>query len=182
MSEDGVIRVGGRIKRASIPRELAHPVILPHDHHVTSLIIRQHHERTGHSGRSATLNDLRASVFWIVGAVSSIVRKCVTCHKLKGSFCGQKMADLPQDRLEPAPPFTNVGVDFFGPYYIKEGRKILKRWGALFTCLTSRAIHIEIAHSLSTDSFLNAYRRFIARRGPILCHAVTQMDFNLPMI
>jgi hypothetical protein len=77
------------------------------------------------------------------------------------------MADLPSGRLEPAPPFTYCGVDFFGPWHVKEGRKELKRYGVLFTCLASRAIHVETANSLSTDSFLNALRRFIAIRGPI---------------
>ncbi|XP_068697271.1 uncharacterized protein [Montipora foliosa] len=77
------------------------------------------------------------------------------------------MADLPPDQLTPAPPFTYVGVDFFGPYITKEGRKERKRYGALFTCLVSRAIHIEVSNSLETDSFLNTLRRFIARRGPV---------------
>ncbi|XP_058948378.2 uncharacterized protein [Pocillopora verrucosa] len=77
------------------------------------------------------------------------------------------MADLPKDRVTPAPPFTYTGVDYFGPYMIKEGRKGLKRYGCLFTCLASRAVHIETANSLETDSFIQALRRFIARRGAI---------------
>jgi hypothetical protein len=77
------------------------------------------------------------------------------------------MADLPVERLESAAPFTYCGVDFFGPFYIKEGRKELKRYGALYTCLASRIIHIETAGSLETDSFLLSLRRFIARRGPV---------------
>ena len=77
------------------------------------------------------------------------------------------MANLPDDRLEPAPPFTFCAVDYFGPWYVKEGRRELKRYGVLFTCLTSRAVHLEVASSLSTDSFLSAYRRFVGRRGPV---------------
>lgn len=77
------------------------------------------------------------------------------------------MADLPSDRVDPSTPFTYCGVDYFGPFFVKEGRKELKRYGALFTCMASRAIHIEIANSLTTDSFLNALRRFLAIRGPI---------------
>ena len=76
------------------------------------------------------------------------------------------MADLPSDRLEPAPPFSYCAVDFFGPF-IEEGRKELKRWGAIFVCMVSRGIHIEVAASLDTTSFLNAYRRFVCRRGPV---------------
>ena len=72
-----------------------------------------------------------------------------------------------EDRLEPAPPFTFCAVDYFGPWYIKEGRREVKRYGVLFTCLASRAVHLEVSSSLSTDSFLNAYRRFVGRRSPI---------------
>lgn len=89
------------------------------------------------------------------------------CRRIKSTPQDQKMADLPEDRLTPAPPFTDVGVDYFGPYVTKEGRKERKRYGALFTCLVSRAVHIEVAHSLDTDSFLHTLRRFIARRGQV---------------
>lgn len=77
------------------------------------------------------------------------------------------MADFPDDRLEPAPPFSYCAVDLFGPFMIKEGRKELKRYGVLFTCLGCRAIHVETANSLETDSFINCLRRFISLRGPI---------------
>ena len=77
------------------------------------------------------------------------------------------MAALPKDRLEPAAPFTYSGVDYFGPFVIKEKRTELKRYGALFTCMVTRAVHIEVAHSLETDSFINAVRRFVCRRGPV---------------
>ena len=79
----------------------------------------------------------------------------------------QKMADLPSDRMEPSPPFTYAAVDYFGPWLIKDGRKEVKRYGVIFTCMVSRAVHVETANALTTDSFLNAYRRFVARRGPI---------------
>ena len=77
------------------------------------------------------------------------------------------MADLPDDRTLDGPPFTNCGVDVFGPFLIKEGRKELKRYGALFTCLASRAVHIECTCSIGTDSFIQALRWFIAKRGNI---------------
>ena len=77
------------------------------------------------------------------------------------------MADLPVDRLDPVAPFTYSAVDYFGPWSIKEGRRELKSYGVLFTCMASRAIHLEIAHSLDTSSFLNAFRRFVGRRGPV---------------
>ena len=77
------------------------------------------------------------------------------------------MADLPSDRLEQVAPSTFSAVDYVGRFYIKEGRKELKRHGVLFSCVASRAIHLETASSLTTDSFLNAYRRFVCRRGPV---------------
>ena len=78
------------------------------------------------------------------------------------------MADLPEERLvHDKPPFTTVGVDCFGPFQVRRCRSLVKRYGVVFTCLTIRAVHIEVAHSLDTDSFLLALRRFIARRGQV---------------
>ena len=76
------------------------------------------------------------------------------------------MAALPEIRLIAfIRPFTHTGVDFFGPIYVKQGRSSVKRWIALFTCLSVRAVHLEIVHSLSTPSCVMAIRRFVARRG-----------------
>lgn len=77
------------------------------------------------------------------------------------------MADLPLDRSEPTPPFTFSAVDYFGHGIIKEGRREVKRYGVLFTCMASRAVHLERANSLDTASFINALRRFVCRRGPV---------------
>ena len=78
------------------------------------------------------------------------------------------MADLPSNRVKPDdPPFTHTGVDYFGPFDIKHGRSIRKRYGVLFTCMNSRAVHIEIADSMDTSSCINALRRFISRRGHV---------------
>ena len=77
------------------------------------------------------------------------------------------MSDLPPDRLEATAPFVYSAVDYFGPWLIKEGRKEVKHYGVLFTCLSCRAIHLEIANSLDTSSFINALRRFLSVRGPI---------------
>ena len=170
IDNEGLLRVGGRINRADTPYHIKHPVILPRKGHVTALIIRYYHQRINHQGRGMTLNEIRENGFWIIGGSSAVaghIIDCVSCRKLRGNVGEQKMASLPQDRLEPAPPFTFCGVDYFGPWYIKEGRKELKRYGVLFTCLSSRAIHLETAKSLETDSFINALRRFLARRGPV---------------
>ena len=170
IDESGVMRVGGRIRQSCDSFEVKHPVILPRQSHITQLLIQYFHDRVQHQGRGITTNELRSNGYWIIGCsavVSSIIYHCLTCRKLRGRTLDQKMADLPNDRLDPAPPFSYCGVDYFGPFYVKEGRKELKRYGVVFTCFTSRAVHLEVANSLDTDSFINALRRFICIRGPI---------------
>ena len=170
VDDEGILRVGGRLTRASVSFDLKHPVILPRKGHVTALIIRHYHLQNKHQGRGMTLNELRSNGYWITGGSSAVARyiaDCVTCRKLRASAQEQKMSDLPKDRLEPSPPFTFCGVDYFGPWLIKEGRREMKRYGVVFTCLASRAIHLEVAKTLETDSFINALRRFLARRGPV---------------
>ena len=91
------------------------------------------------------------------------------CRRMHGNAGEQNISDLPTDRIIPdLPPFTYVGVDYFGPLEVKRGRSIVKRYGVIFTCLTTRAVHLEVAHSLDTDSCINACRRFISRRGQVL--------------
>ncbi|XP_078352700.1 uncharacterized protein LOC144637505 [Oculina patagonica] len=170
LGQHGILRVGGRIDEADLPYYIRHPIILPKKSHVTELIFRHLHQRVHHQDRARTHAEIRTSCFWIINGSSTVghhVSKCVTCKKLRGTPEQQKMSDLPPDRLEQAPPFTYSAVDYFGPWYKKEGRKEMKRYGVLFTCMASRAVHLETAASLTTDSFLNAYRRFINRRGPV---------------
>jgi len=196
IDKDGILRVGGRLNRATMPDAIKHPVILPRDSHVSSLVVKCFHEKVMHQGRASTLNEMRSSGFWLIGGahvVNSVISSCVTCRKIRGSVAEQKMADLPEDRMEDVAPFTYSAVDYFGPFTIKEGRKEMKRYGVLFTCMSSRAVHLEVARSLDTDSFINSLRRFISRRGPVrqlrsdqgtnfvgarreLAQAVTEMD------
>ena len=167
---NGLLCVGGRIRRADLPREVTNPVLLPKDSHVTTLIIRECHQKTGHAERGMTLGELRQQGYWVIhgrSAVSSYILRCVLCKRLRGAASGQKMSDLPAERLEPSAPFTFCGVDCFGPFYVKERRSQVKRWGIIFTCLASRAVHLETLNSMMADSFLNSYRRFVCRRGPI---------------
>ncbi|XP_030844157.1 uncharacterized protein LOC100890944 [Strongylocentrotus purpuratus] len=167
---DGILRVGGRLSCAEGSYESKHPAILPQDHHITELIIRHCHIQTAHQGRGMTINQLRSSGFWVLSGsstVSRLIRKCVTCRRLRGESQWQKMSNLPKDRVEPTPPFTYSCMDVFGPWVIKEGRKELKRYGLLFSCMVSRAVHIETLNSMTTDSFINALRRFLSIRGPV---------------
>ncbi|XP_022806462.1 uncharacterized protein LOC111343532 [Stylophora pistillata] len=171
IDKEGLLRVGGRLRSATSPYEIKHPVIVPKKSHVTTLLIRQfHHGKQHHQGYGMTYNAIRQAGYYIINgrsAVSHIVAKCVTCHRLRGHVQDQKMADLPSERTTPAPPFTYTGMDVFSPFYIKERRKELKRWGLIFTCLSSRAIHLETLNSMTSDSFLNALRCFISRRGKV---------------
>ncbi|KAK2919176.1 hypothetical protein Q8A73_003547 [Channa argus] len=136
-----------------------------------SLILQDIHERIGHGGRNHVLSTLRQR-YWIPNAISAIrkiLSSCRTCRRLHGATGQQQMADLPLSRVLPdEPPFTRTGVDCFGPFTIKRGRTTAKRYGVIFTCMATRAGHIEVAASLDTDSFINALRRFIARRGQVV--------------
>ena len=170
----GLLRVGGRTRRAGLDESATHPIILPGKHHVATLLVRHYHESTHHQGRHFTEGAVRAAGLWIVGGkrcVSRIIHLCVPCRRLRGPTQLQKMADLPEDRLAMAPPFTNVGLDVFGPWQItarrtRGGVAHNKRWATLFTCLSTRAVHIEVLESLDTSSLINAMRRFFAIRGP----------------
>ena len=168
--QDGLLRVGGRQTKSAEDFNVKHPLICPKVSHLSSLLIAHSHSQTAHQGKNFTINHIRQSGFWIVGCrrlVVSHIRKCVTCAKHRGKCMGQKMADLPVDRTTPSPPFTYCGLDCFGPFTVKEGRRELKRYGLLLTCLASRAIHIEVLDDLSTDAFMNGLRSFIAIRGRI---------------
>ena len=105
---------------------------------------------------------------WIIGirnALRSIKNKCATCRKGRAQTIASVMADLPEERLDASTAFTNVGVNYFGPFIVKIERRNEKRGCCLFTCLTMRAVHIEVVPKLDTNSCLNAIMRFIARRG-----------------
>jgi hypothetical protein len=167
--EDGLLRVGGRLRAANIANQSRHQVIVPRDHHVAELIVRHVHEcESKHSGREYVMALVRQR-FWIPRTrplINRILRRCVVCRKLRGMPGLQRMADLPSDRVtHDNPPFTNTGLDCFGPFYVKRGRSLEKRYGCLFTCLSIRAIHLEKLHTLDADSFINALVRFCARRG-----------------
>ena len=105
--------------------------------------------------------------------INSIIEKCVKCTKLRGQCQIQKMTDLPVDRISPAPPLSYVWLVVFGPWQIcarrtRGGLAHSKRWAVLFACMSTRAVHIEVIESMDTLSFINALRRFLAIRGPVI--------------
>ena len=176
LDQSGILRVGGRLENAQIDYEAKHQTLLPYNHHVSRLIIMAHHELVGHFGTEYVLASLRQK-YWIVKGrpmVCKVIGRCLICRRYNVCRGQQLIADLPSDRLTPDnPPFTHVGIDFLGPLYVKRGRSILKHYGCLFTCLTMQATHIEVTESLDTDSFINALRRFISRRG---CPRIIRSD------
>ena len=141
-----------------------HTILLPKNGTATELLIRWCHEKTAHGGRDITLSEIRSSGYWIIDANSEtrkIIFKCVRCRSLRGRL---GVVNLPFERTTEAPPFTYCDVDMFGPFYIKEKRSELKRYGPIFVCLASRVVHIEVTHQTDTDSFIQELRRMIARR------------------
>lgn len=174
LDSDGLLRIGGRLSSAEIPWEQRHPIIIPKNHHIATLLVQFYHEQVAHQGRHITEGAVRSAGLWILGGkrlASRVIHRCVTRRRLRGEMEQQKMSDLPANRLTQAPPFTHVGLDVFGPWNIcvhctRGGVLQNKRWAVMFTCLVTRAVHIEVVESLSTSTFINALRRFIAIRGP----------------
>ena len=114
------------MKADSIDDRVKRSLLLPRKGHVSNLIIRHSHEKNHHQGRGMTVNELRSSGYWIIGmssAVAYYIKNCTVCRKWRGRVVEQKMADLPEDRMEVVPPFTYCAVDLSGPITIKEGLK-----------------------------------------------------------
>ena len=165
---NGVIRVGGRLKNANIPDEAKHQIILPGNSWISELVIRHMHKM--HPGMGVEyLVAISRQKYWIINLrplIKRVLRSCMECKKRNSQPTVPFMADLPKCRLAiGAPTFTYTGVDYFGPFLVKQNRSSVKRWGCLFTCLTTRAIHIELVESLTTDAFINTLERFVNRRG-----------------
>ena len=143
-------------------------IILPSKSRIVLAYVRFIHCRDGHFGGSYLRSVLSEEfhIFGLSSMVRSIVRRCVACCKAQGRPLCPRMADLPTARIEAVGrPFVHCGLDVFGPFYVQERRSVLKRYGVVFSCLTSRAVHFEVIFSLTTDSFINSFRRFQARRG-----------------
>ncbi|KAI4895228.1 hypothetical protein NFI96_027576 [Prochilodus magdalenae] len=173
VDSQGVLRVGGRLRRAQFTQDEMHPAIIPGRHHITKLLIRHYHQQVHHQGRHFTEGSIRTAGFWIVGgkrAINKVIHNCVICRRLRGKTGEQKMGDLPVDRLSTEPPFTYVGLDIFGPWSIvsrrtRGGCANRKCWAVIFTCMSTKAIHIEVVERMEASSFINALRRFFAIRG-----------------
>lgn len=171
MDKDKLIRVGGRLQKAELDENVKHPIVLPKEHHFTRLLVADAHNKTLHGGLQLMTNYLR-STFWIVGGrniIKKYVRECVVCAKQRACTQAQMMGSLPSVRCKPARAFWNSGVDYAGPINVRcskgRGHRSYKGYIALFVCMSTRAIHLELVSDMTAQAFLAAFRRFTARRG-----------------
>jgi hypothetical protein len=169
--ENGVILVGGRTERwmASTWNQQKF-VLLPKESHLAWLIANYEHVKGGHLGVASSISKVR-SRFWIIGIRSMmkrIVRECRHCREKLKALQQQVMSPLPIERIKPSPAFNTVGLDYFGPFMTKgeiQKRVRGKSYGVIFTCFSSRAVYVDLAHDLSTDGFFQVLRRFVCLRG-----------------
>ncbi|XP_062538747.1 uncharacterized protein LOC134207023 [Armigeres subalbatus] len=169
LDEDGVIRMEGRTEAAEYaPFDVRFPIVLPRDHAVTTRLLEHYHREYGHSSRESVVNEVRQR-FYIPRLrvqIDKVMRACTWCSIRKAKPSVPRMAPLPRQRLAArVDPFAYVGIDYFGPLEVSIGRRKEKRWVALFTCMTTRAVHLEVTYSLTTESCKMAIRRFVKRRG-----------------
>ncbi|XP_048483479.1 uncharacterized protein LOC125489920 [Plutella xylostella] len=166
--EDGVLRLDGRISAATAPPAAKRPIVLDGRHLFTTLLVQREHEAAQHANNERVVNNLRQKyhILHLRPTVKRVARSCARCMVTRSMPRTPPIGDLPRARLDPfTRPFSNCGVDYFGPMVVTVGRRHEKRWGALFTCLTTRAVHLELVASLSADSAIMALRRMAARRG-----------------
>ncbi|XP_071576788.1 uncharacterized protein [Temnothorax nylanderi] len=171
LDAEGLIRVGGRLQRSNLTFSQKHPILLPSRHRLTDSIIREIHETHYHTGIQTTLCILRQK-FWLLDGrnqVRKVVRACTRCFRFSADAIEYKMGNLPPVRIREAIPFANTGIDFCGPFYIKEkkhrNRTRIKVYICVFVCMSIKAVHLEVVSDLSSDGFIAALRRFSARRG-----------------
>ncbi|XP_030763125.1 uncharacterized protein LOC115887767 [Sitophilus oryzae] len=169
---NGILRVGGRLRNASLNFSQKHPALLPNNHKFTTLLIEYTHKLYLHPGPQ-TLHYILAQQYWIVSArktIRSVLFKCPQCFRANPVMPQPPiMGDIPAVRLSQVKPFSEVGCDYGGPFsllrYRARGAKSCKAYICLFVCMATKALHLELVSDLSSETFLGAMRRFISRRG-----------------
>ena len=159
----GILRCKGRLNNAPLSNSSTNPIILPTKNHCTDLVVTDNHERTFHSAINITLSSLREK-YWIIRereAVKRTLHACVLCKKVEGvAYNPRSIPDFS--------PFSHTGIDFAGPLFIRKENPretTYKAYICLFTCASTRGIHLELTMSLNVDAFFLAFRRFSVRRG-----------------
>ena len=160
----------GRLVYAPFAQAIRTPLLLDSKEPITKLYLKHAHEICCHAGPEfvKAFVQQRFKVLGIRTALRSINYRCFICRRFRAGNVQPEMAPLPQLRF-PSPkspfPFEETGVDLFGPFFTVNGCKIEKHYGIILNCLVTRACHLESCSSMTTDIFLNAFLRFIARRG-----------------
>lgn len=172
LDSDGVLRIGGRLKEAVIDYDSKHQIIIPKESTIAKMIINDAHLNTKHGGTQLTMTYTRTQ-YWILSTRKTVrnhIKNCVICHRYKKETQQQLMGSLPEARVNLSRAFLHTGVDYAGPMEVLTMRKPGKRqttkgWVALFVCLCTKAVHLELVSSLTSEDFLAAYTRFYSRRG-----------------
>ena len=169
--QDGLLHVGGRLSHADMSLFQRHPIIVSSKDHLIRLLLNYNHVCLGHCGPTLLMSNAGDKLH-ILGArclARTICSQCVICRKVAARIETQRMGQLPAARITPSPPFSVTGIDYVGPFTLKRGhtRKpvLVKAYIALFVCFSTKAVHIEIVSDLTTEAFLAALKRFMARRG-----------------
>lgn len=169
LDDKGLWRCGGRLRNVELPYSTKYPILLPHGHPVSALVVNYAHRCVCHNGVKETLAEVRRR-YWIVKGrifARAIVHKCTVCKRHEGvPLRGPPPPPLLEFRVKDDPAFTYTGVDFAGPLFVRESSSSSSKvWICLFTCLVTRAIHLDIVEDLSTSTFIRCLKRFAARRG-----------------
>lgn len=167
--QDGLMRLRGRFGNAELQHAEMYPILLRRSH-FANLVVQDSHERMFHHGIETTLANVRRK-FWIIRGrqlVKSLLRRCVICKRFQGrTLIPPTSPDLPDFRLNLMNAFQATGLDYAGPLFVKDynckdGQKV---YILLFTCATSRAVHLELCADMTNNSFIQGFKRFISRRG-----------------
>ena len=154
--------------KAIMSYETKHPALLPHDHKICRLITQEAHQ-CGHPGVATTAAKTRTNylILRVHDLAKTVKFKCVTCREMEPKTETHIMADLPNHRTAPdSPPFYYMSCNYFGPLTVKVGRnKTTTHYGVIFTCLNTRAMHLEIATDCTTMEFIQMLCRFFSIRG-----------------
>lgn len=168
---DGLLRVGGRLDNTYLPFNTKHQIILPSTHRLSKLLIRQVHLQLLHAGTQSIMSQIRQK-FWIPSlrrTTKGVIRSCIPCFKQSKLKPQQLMGQLPAPRVTVSPAFSHCGIDYAGPITTRLGtprsRKFTKSYIAVFICLATKGVHLEVVSDLTSEAFLAAFFRMTNRRG-----------------
>ncbi|XP_062557867.1 uncharacterized protein LOC134222720 [Armigeres subalbatus] len=170
--DNGLLRVGGRLDRSKLPFASKHQLIIPDNDPVIKKMISALHVEHLHVGQTGLISVIRQR-YWLLNAKSTVrqvARSCVKCFRVNPVEIKQLMGNLPSSRVVPSPPFAVTGVDYAGPFQVRQGSHrpmLMKSYVAVYVCMATKAVHLEIVSDLSTDAFLASLRRFVSRRGMV---------------